>query len=142
LPAIYSNWDSLSEAEQETLSRLNNFYCGLHILVNFAEDLDGVIKWFEASTKEGPLGAEGYTETANFTKNEESGAVRLVRTASKCLARGGDEKSGCYVDLKAFLTDKYPKSSTKGSHLLVPFRGNRFNILFYNSDVIFFWPAT
>lgn len=138
LPAIYSNWGNLSDAEQETLSRLNNFYCGLHILVNFAEVSDGIIKRFEASTKEGPLGAEGYTETANFTKKEESGAVRLVRTASKCLARGGDDKSGCYVDFKTFLTDKYPKKSLKGSHLLVPFRGNRFNILFYNSEVIFY----
>jgi hypothetical protein len=139
LPAIYSNWDDLSEAEQETISRLNNFYCGLHILVNFSEVSDGVIKLFEASTKEGPLGAEASTETSTFTKKDESGAVRLLRTASKCLARGGGMKRvGAMWILKPFCRQIYSKKSTKGSHLLVPFRGNRFNIVFYNSEVIFY----
>ena len=36
LPQEFSNWLELSAEEQTSLTKLNNFYCGLHILVNFA----------------------------------------------------------------------------------------------------------
>ena len=75
-------------------------------------------------------------------KDDESGAVRLVRTASKCLARGGDDKSGCYMDLRTYPNDKYGKTSKRASHLLVPFRGNRFNILFFYAEIVFTWQTT
>lgn len=61
---------------------MNNFICVLHILVNFAEVLDSFIKLFEANTKEGQLGTEVNTETSTYRKNDDSGAVRLIRTTS------------------------------------------------------------
>ena len=120
---------------------MNNFYCGLHILVNFAELCDKVVKTFQNNTHENEkLGAESRPETAIFTKGDESGPIRRVRTACKCLARGADEKSGCYIDFKTFLNDKYSKPNKKTSNMLVPFRGNRFNIVFYDAEVVF-WLA-
>jgi hypothetical protein len=37
LPLIHSNSETLSEMEQRALSNLHNFYCGLPIMVHFAE---------------------------------------------------------------------------------------------------------
>ena len=90
--------------------------------------------------KETSLGAEAHSETSLFTKKEESGTVRLIRTASKCLARGADDKSGCYLDFKTFMNskDEEEKKKKKSSSLLVPFRGNRFNILFCNAEIVFY----
>lgn len=140
LPACYSNWDSMSEAEKKSVTCMNNFFCGLHLLVNFADVTDKVIKSFEDKVKDKEMGAEAHQETKMFIKRDESSCIRLVRTTCKCLARGGDEKSGCYSEFKTFMAEKDEEenSKLKRSSLLVPFRGNRFNILFYNSEVVFY----
>jgi hypothetical protein len=44
-----------------------------------------------------PSGEESKSETARFSKKSESGTIRLIRTTSKCLARGADDKSGCFA---------------------------------------------
>jgi len=92
------------------------------MLVNFAELCDKVVKTFQNNTYENEtLGAESRPETAIFSKRDESGPIRLVRTACKCIARGADEKSGCYIDFKTFLNDKYSK-------LLFSEKGQQFSI--------------
>ena len=42
---------SLSDTEKESMERINNVHCGLHILVKFAEVADKVIKQYEENTK-------------------------------------------------------------------------------------------
>ena len=37
LPTIISDWNNLSSAEQYQLSSLNNFFCGMHVLVGLAD---------------------------------------------------------------------------------------------------------
>ncbi|XP_070177757.1 uncharacterized protein, partial [Littorina saxatilis] len=140
LPQVYSNWDQLSTAEHGALTRVNNFYCGLHILVNFAEVVDKIVAKYESDSKEQKVGAEAHPETCSTCKNNESGAIRLVRTACKCFVRGADETSGCYGDFRTFLREKseVEDNQIKKSQLIVPFRGNRFYILLYNSEAIFF----
>ena len=140
MPSVYSNWNSLSDLEQESISRMNNFYCGVHILVKFAEVADKVIKQYEENTQTTEKGAGANPETKMFTKKDESSSIRLVRTACKCLARGADEKSGCYTEFKTFMNqkDEDEKRKKKSASLLVPFRGNRFNILFYDAEIVFY----
>ena len=43
LPLVYYNWDELSLSERNYCTILNNFYCGLHLLVNFSELADHVV---------------------------------------------------------------------------------------------------
>ena len=43
LPLLYYNWDELSLSERNSCTILNNFYCGLHLLVNFSELADHVV---------------------------------------------------------------------------------------------------
>ncbi|XP_070207979.1 uncharacterized protein [Littorina saxatilis] len=135
LPTVHENWDELSENEQESLSHMNNFYCGLHILVNFAEVSEKVLKRFEDADDDQPQVEEN-------KRPNEGKTVRLVRQASKCFARGGDEKSGCYQDFRSYMMERDEAeeglAKTKVAKLLAPFRGNRFNILFFNAEVVFF----
>ena len=45
----------LSEQEKDVLSRMNNFFCGLHLLVGFAGTAEKVIHKFEAINNDAPL---------------------------------------------------------------------------------------
>ena len=73
----------------------------------------------------------------NFLKANESGSLRLVRTASKALSRGGDEKSGKYGDFSIY-AKQFLKENGMSCVPLVDFHGNRFNILFESSATLFF----
>ena len=72
-----------------------------------------------------------------FQNAKESGAARLVRTASKALSRGGDEKNGMYREaitaLRPVLKERYGALSLP----IANYRGNRFNILFTNAASIY-----
>ena len=37
LPEVISSWNDLSTEEQSSMSSLNNFFCGLHLLVGMAD---------------------------------------------------------------------------------------------------------
>ena len=37
LPSVIQDWSELSQAEQDQLSSLNNFICGMHVLVGMAD---------------------------------------------------------------------------------------------------------
>lgn len=58
--------------------------------------------------------------------------ISFLRFCSKCFAREGDEKNGCYG---AFLT--YCNSKDENLHF-VDFRGNRFNVIFLMDQIAFF----
>ena len=133
LPHIITNWADLNQDQKSNLSRLNNFFCGLHLLVGMADTSAEALQTFEQSycDAEGQkLGIE--KDDFSFLKSNESSTVRLIRTASKCFASGGDEKSGCFQYFRTYCTEK--------NRLLgfVRFRGNRFNIVFYLAEIVFF----
>ena len=71
LPQVFSNWLELSAEEQTSLTKLNNFYCGLHILVYFAEVVDKVVLQYEKSV----IDAQAMAGTSLFANKNESGAV-------------------------------------------------------------------
>lgn len=49
LPIVKDNWDSISAEEKAALSRVNNHFCGLHMLVNLAELCSTVLLQYEQS---------------------------------------------------------------------------------------------
>ncbi|KAK6171932.1 hypothetical protein SNE40_018352 [Patella caerulea] len=87
LPSIYSNWESLIETEQDSYSSMNNFYCGLHCLVNMAETAQKMLLTVEKEELEN-AGISASAETSKFVSTGESGAVRMIITTTKCLSRG------------------------------------------------------
>ena len=48
LPTAVENWNQLPETSQEALSEMGNYFCKMHLLVNFATEADKVLKINEA----------------------------------------------------------------------------------------------
>jgi hypothetical protein len=75
LPDVVSGWREMSEQEQEQVTRINNFYCGVHFLVGLADAADASVKIWEATFIEGSTCS--------------SGTQRLIRTACKSFHHRG-----------------------------------------------------
>ena len=134
LPKVVRDWEELTDEEKEIMGRLNNFFCGLHSLVHFAEVTDKALKEVETSHFNGKTPAFSTT----FSKKSESGVTRLIRTACKSFAFGGDEKTGCHGQFLTYINQRL-KDNHMHSFPLTPFRGSRFNILFHNAAVVYFF---
>ena len=104
------------------MSRMNNFFCSLHLLVNFAEMCaEALLKFERLHLKDNSVNKTDNSDA--FPNRSKSGTVRLLRTWSKAFGRGVDEKSGVY---KAF--DTYLKNKKDTTVKFVRFSHNRFNI--------------
>ena len=121
LPEVVSEWDDLSTDEKDSMATIYHFFCGVHLIGNMADHAAEALKLFEMSYRE------------DEQSLQESGPVRLVRTACKAFERRGSEKSGHPLKFAAFLR-------RKGIHKvpLDHFKGNRFNILFHNAAGVYF----
>ena len=131
LPSVVDNWAELGKDEQQGISTLNNFFCGLHLLVGMADVSSSTLLQWELTHFEGTVGAAALF--GSTTRQSESGIVRLVRTACKALCKHGSEQSGVYQPFTAFLATNSIKKNP-----LVSFRGNRFNIVFYDAGALYY----
>lgn len=133
LPIINQRFGDLCDNEVMPVHNLLNFFCGLHSLVHIAESSNKAL----VNAESGLFADRVPQPDGTFKNSSESGATRLVRTASKAFAAGGDEKSGCHsnfaVYLKPFLTENGLRSLP-----LKTFGGSRFNILFSNAGCVYF----
>ena len=57
LPSMVEGWSDLSHDEQARISNLNNFFCGLHLLVGMADASAAVLLQWEEANSDTPLGA-------------------------------------------------------------------------------------
>ena len=134
LPEVAEKWDELTDEDRAPIESLTNFFCGLHSFVQLAE-VSGESLLEVKKSNMSP--EERNTPPFVLSQANEAGTVRLIRTASKAFSRIGDHKSGCYGDFKLFVK---PYLQTNGMRAvpLCPFKGNRFNILFFNGAHIYF----
>ncbi|XP_065887842.1 uncharacterized protein [Dysidea avara] len=121
LPDVVSGWDEMSQDEKHVLTRMNNFYCGLHFIVGLADTAESVLKAWESTICE--VGDQGRT----------SGTQRLIRTACKAFHHKGSEQAGCSVRFRT-----YCRGNGVTKIPLAAFRGNRFNIIFYDAAGIYY----
>ena len=105
---------------------MGNFYCKLHLLANFASETDKVLKEFESLILH-----QNYSPEFVFA-TKESGVARLVRTTCKAFHSRGSDEAGVASYFNSFLFGKKEKS------LLIPFIGNRFNVLYYNAATVYY----
>ena len=124
LPDVYAGWSELSDKEKEQVTRMNNFFCGLHFLVALADAAEATLAMWES------------IDTDDGTTCSSSGTQHLVHTACKAFHHRGSEQAGCSTHFRAYLRQK-------GIHKvpLAAFRGNRFNILFYDAAGVFYLKA-
>ncbi|XP_053372789.1 uncharacterized protein LOC128546365 [Mercenaria mercenaria] len=135
LPLTYHNYHLFTEEEKSSLESLNNYFCGLHALVNYAETAQKCLVQLETNI----FDDETPIYDKSFRKSDEPGTCRLVRTASKAFGEGSgaDEKSGCQGSFRTFSKDFLQENGLK-SMPLKSYRGSRFNILFNNAATLFF----
>ena len=120
LPTITENWDQLSDSQQEQLTRMNNFFCGLHFVVGLADAAEEAVKLWESNL----------FPDENVTS---SGTQRLVRTACKASPHKGSQQSGSSALFRTYL-----KQHNIQKIPLAHFIGNRFNILFYDAARVYY----
>ena len=124
LPDVLSNWEELSDNSKLEISSMGNFFCKMHLLINFATEANNMLREFEqiACSNESP----------NSIRQNESGAARLIRTACKAFHPRGSDEAGVASHFQAFLTGKNCTSK------FISFVGNRVNVLFYNAAATYF----
>ncbi|XP_056017756.1 uncharacterized protein LOC130053959 [Ostrea edulis] len=131
LPNVIEGWIDMTEDEHRSVSRMNNFFCGLHLLVGAADTCAETLRKYEACSFKGEkVGAR--CEDSDEIVSQEAGVIRLIRTCSKAFGRGMDEKSGCFLDFQTYC------SQHKVPTLFVRYRHNRFNIFFLLAQYVYF----
>lgn len=140
MPQILKSWDDLDFEQQDACCRVNNFFCGLHLLVNFAESSSSVLKNYE-SMCEKIDSSESFKDfySLDFEENDDVNISKLdghvitfLRFCAKCFGKGVDERNGCYADFCTYCRDKKERNS------FISFRGNRFNVIFLMAEFAFF----
>ena len=131
LPDVIAGWEHLVEEEQERIKKINFYFCGLHYVVGLADQAEGALKVFDRLLyNETPIGSLAH---GGYSKNGESGTLRLIRTLCKAVQVRGCEKSGRMVDFDLSLEE----DGITGNPL-AQFKGNRFNIIFYNGGIVYY----
>ena len=109
MPQVFQMWESLSDDDRKSLSKVNDFFCGLHYIVALADQAEASLKTFESLCfPDGKVGSKQFpTFQKNFSSNGESGTTRLVRTACKLVEQNkGCEKSGKMVKFATWLKEE------------------------------------
>ena len=88
LPSLVEGWDDMNATVKEVCCKL---FCGLHLLVSCAEVTAECLHKFECTVE------SDYLDEGNM----ETTTLQFLRAASKCFARGADEKSGCYIQFSS-----------------------------------------
>ena len=113
------------------VASLNNFFCGMHLIVGMADTASStLIQWEESNSS---IQDAVSKSSAILQRRSESGTVRLIRTVCKALSKHGSEQSGVYQQFTSFL-----KSNGIARNPLATFRGNRFNIVFYDAGATYY----
>lgn len=113
----------MTDEEKETLTRMNNFFCGLHFVVGLADSAEEVMKVWEAQH------LDDYQHMSASTSSTQT----LIRTACKAFHHQGSQQCGTSALFRAYMRKN-------GMHRLplAKFVGNRFNIIFYDAAGIFY----
>ncbi|CAC5358011.1 unnamed protein product [Mytilus coruscus] len=135
MPTFLQNWNELTIGEQTSTVKVNNFFCGLHLLVNFAECLSPILLQFERMQEKETV----IPETSDDEDRPDiqiyafdAKTISFLRFCGKCFGRGVDEKSGCYSAFKTYCQRE------NENVMFVDFRGNRFNIIFLMGQIAFY----
>ena len=127
--------EEMEEEDQRIVVRINNFFCGLHSLVHYADLADKAA--LEAETTFFGTKEDIPALNATFRKAGESGAARTVREVCKATSRGGNEQSGVYDKAVTYFTPILKEEFDAQSLPFTPYLRNRFSILFHNCSAIY-----
>ncbi|XP_064600328.1 uncharacterized protein LOC135466649 [Liolophura sinensis] len=128
LPEIISSAD-ITEEEKTDLVNMNSLFCGLHVIVNMATEAKKALKLYQDRNIPREDLGPGFN-----TNNSRS--YDLIYQVCKALTTGperqSDQKSGYGEEFAVHM------EGLKKVVKLVPFLGNRFNILFHDAAATYF----
>ena len=133
VPEVIADWTEMSREEKTKLLKMNDFFCGLHLLVAFADQAEATLKLWDKLIHEDKAVGSLKKGCGGFSSSD-SGTNRLVRTVCKAVQECGCEKSGRPVQFAQFVQQEGEATSVP----LVPFKGNRFNVFFHNGSGVFY----
>lgn len=107
---------------------MGNFYCKFYLFVNLGEEVNKVLKLFEYVV------IEGRNFLVFFLLNE-FGFCRLIRIVCEVFYFRGSQIVGVLEYFDVYFFENGLKSK------FVEFIGNRFNIIFYNFVVVFYYRS-
>ena len=132
LPQIDANFSKMSDTEQENAKMMHNFFCGLHLMVSFADSFSTATNKLDYETGHKAIGAAADTTLKPFLRSSEPSSIRFERTTAKLFAPGGQDKFGVHD-----LFTQHLKAKEKENHL-VDFNRQRFNIVFYDGAMTYY----
>lgn len=125
LPSVVENWQSMPQDVKESVTAFGRFYCKMHPIINFTEEINKILKSFEEITVSG--------KNPHTLTTSEAGVTRLVRTASKAFNHRGSDQSGEEDAFTSFLENEFQVKNH-----IVNFIGNRTNILFEGAAAVYY----
>ena len=87
LPEVVEGWSDITPDQQVSLTKMNNFFCGLHFLVALADTASAILQQWESlhSNEDG--------------SSSESGTIHLIRTACKAVQKQCSQQAGCHAQM-------------------------------------------
>ena len=128
LSQVKDGWEFLTSEEKSAYTKLNNFFCGLHLMVAMADQANNALIEAEKVLSDGKMNLGASKIAPSFCSSTESGTVRLIRTVCNAVQKHGSQRAGAYIYFDQFLKGRGIETIP-----LATFRGNRFNIVFYDS---------
>jgi len=121
----------LSENEKERASQIHQYFCHLHVLGNMGDSANKSLKEYEQILTDGS-GKMGRNLNTDFSSwnDQDSAAIRSIRTACSLRASCGSSSSGCPEYFKAYLASK------DKLYKLKKFEHNRFNVIFEHAGAV------
>ena len=126
LPTVIESWNTLSDEAQKEISNMGNYFCKLHLLVNFAEEVGKGFKVYESIT------FDQFKPMCAFDSDAGSSVFAVVRATCKALLTGhGSDKSGAGGYFQSFMRGK------ELTMQLADTAHSRMNVVFVNAGSIF-----
>ncbi|KAJ8314574.1 LOW QUALITY PROTEIN: hypothetical protein KUTeg_006724 [Tegillarca granosa] len=104
LSTMKDGWTDLTDNQKMLCSKVNNFFCSLHLMVNMAECASPILKKFEkmnVSPSDDDISDED-DDDSNMIPSSEARVMTLLRFCSKCFSCGGDENQVCIKFFHSF----------------------------------------
>ena len=98
LPTVVKNWETCPVEVENCIAQFGTFYCKMHPLINFAEEINKVLKSFKDITTSG--------KNAHTLATSKAEVTRLIRTASKVFHNRGSDQSGAEDIFSSYLENE------------------------------------
>ena len=117
LPLVTDNFADLSDLQKKDMMRMNNIFCGLHVVINLGSVAKEALKEFETIASFDPM-------NRGFVRSSARSCDLLYECSKAFVQAHGYQKAGVVGLWKAYIEGKSMKNH------FVCMKGERINVLF------------